>query len=153
MMSWILNTSRRVAGLAVALSVLGTAACGDFLEVEDPGRFTDDALNTPLALSKLHELSSKLNKTELVEEKSALQAQLLASAKLLGLLQQDPQQWFTETSNANEISAAEVEELIAQRQQAKKDKQYARADEIRAHLSQRGVLLEDSRQGTSWRRT
>ena len=51
MMSWILNTSRRVAGLAVALSVLGTAACGDFLEVEDPGRFTDDALNTPLALN------------------------------------------------------------------------------------------------------
>lgn len=51
MMSWILNTSRRVAGLAVALSVLGTAACSDFLEVEDPGRFTDDALNTPLALN------------------------------------------------------------------------------------------------------
>jgi cysteinyl-tRNA synthetase len=111
-----------------------------------------DDLNTPLALSKLHELSGKLNKADNRAEKPLLKAQLVESAKLLGLLQQDPQQWFTESSSDNEISAQEVGQLIAERNQAKKDKQYARADEIREQLQAQGIILEDSREGTTWRR-
>ncbi|MGH7461822.1 MAG: RagB/SusD family nutrient uptake outer membrane protein [Longimicrobiales bacterium] len=50
-MRWISNAMRRCAGAVATLGILGTAACSDFLQVEDPGRYTDDALNTPLALN------------------------------------------------------------------------------------------------------
>jgi len=50
------------------------------------------------------------------------------------------------------LNADEIESLIAERQQAKLDKNYARADEIRQSLEQQGVLLEDSREGTKWKR-
>lgn len=110
-----------------------------------------DDINTPIAISELHQLSKQLNKAD-AGDKAALKAQLLKGGELLGLLQHDPQQWFTDTSGADEITAEAIENLISERQQAKLDKNYGRADEIRQELTDQGIIIEDSREGTTWRR-
>lgn len=110
-----------------------------------------DDLNTPIAISELHNLSKALNKAE-QSDKALLKSQLLCNAKLLGLLQQDPEAWFKENDSSEGIASADVDALVEERQQAKLDKNYARADEIRTQLSDQGIILEDSRDGTTWRR-
>ncbi len=111
----------------------------------------NDDLNTPVAIAEMHALAKSLNKAA-DDEKPALKARLLAAADLLGILQSDPEAWFQGASSEDAISPEAIEALIAERQQAKLDKNYARADEIREELSVQGVVLEDSRDGTSWRR-
>lgn len=111
-----------------------------------------DDLNTPIAISELHKLSKELNKAE-GAEKARLKGLILQASELLGLLQQSPEQWFTSTAGSDEgMAAEEIEAMIAERVQAKLDKNYARADEIRKQLLEQGVVLEDSREGTKWRR-
>ena len=72
---------------------------------------------------------------------------------LYEVITQNPEQWFKDAGSSTEISSEAVEKLIAERKQAKLDKNYARADEIRQELSAQGIILEDSRAGTSWRRS
>ncbi len=110
-----------------------------------------DDLNTPIALGELRDIARDLNKAS-DEDKPRLKSLLLKGGELMGLLQQDPEQWFTETASDEEISADDIEALIAERQQAKLDKNYGRADKIREELKTLGVVLEDSREGTKWRR-
>ena len=110
-----------------------------------------DDLNTPVAISELYALSKGLSKAS-DEEKVRLKSIVLKAGELLGLLQQDPDHWFQQTDGDGGLSAEEIESLIAERQQAKLDKNYARADQIRQHLDDQGVLLEDSREGTRWKR-
>ncbi|WP_299593198.1 cysteine--tRNA ligase [uncultured Microbulbifer sp.] len=110
-----------------------------------------DDLNTPIAISELHQIARELNKAGDVE-KPALKGQLLAAGELLGILQLDAEAWFKQSRGGDEISEADIEALIAERQQSKKDKNFARADEIREELKAKGVVLEDSREGTKWRR-
>ncbi|NHN36071.1 cysteine--tRNA ligase [Pseudomaricurvus alcaniphilus] len=112
-----------------------------------------DDLNTPIAISELHQMAKALNKAE-AAEKARLKGLILQAGALLGILQQSPEAWFTSTAGSAEegISAAEIEALIAERAQAKLDKNYARADEVRQELKALGVVLEDSREGTKWRR-
>ena len=107
-------------------------------------------LNTPVAIAELHALVRQLNKAR-DSEKPRLKARLLAAGDLLGLLGQDPEAWF-QAAGEGEIEAAEIESLVVQRQQAKDHGDYAGADRIREHLRSRGVVLEDSRSGTQWRR-
>ena len=110
-----------------------------------------DDLNTPVAISELHKLAREMNAADgdaLAEAKG----RLLAVAGLMGLLQQDPEQWFTHSRGGSDISAEEIEVLIAKRNQAKADKDYAGADGVREELKAMGVVLEDSREGTKWRR-
>ena len=109
-----------------------------------------DDLNTPLALSILHELLTALNKAETTEEKARLRAEFLASAALMGLLYQEPESWFKGANATNED--AEIEAQIAARQEAKKAKNFALADQIRDELKQKGIILEDSPSGTTWKR-
>jgi cysteinyl-tRNA synthetase len=110
-----------------------------------------DDLNTPVAISELHKLAREMNGADgnSVSEAKGL---LLAVAGLMGLLQQDPEQWFTHSRGGTDISAEEIEVLIAKRNQAKADKDYAGADGVREELKAMGVVLEDSREGTKWRR-
>ena len=121
------------------------------LEAEPFYAALNDDLNTPLAIAEIHALAKELNKAA-IEDKPVLKARILAAGNLLGILQQDPQQWLQGSTTEGEISASDIEALIVERQQAKLDKDYARADEIRQHLVQQGVVLEDSREGTQWRR-
>lgn len=110
-----------------------------------------DDLNTPLAISALHQLARELNKAE-AKDKPRLRGLLKQSAELMGLLQADPEQWFKAADSEDALSAEQVEVLIAERQAAKESKNYQRADEIRKELQEAGIVLEDSRSGTSWRR-
>ena len=109
-----------------------------------------DDLNTAVALGELRDIARQLNKAD-NEHKPKLKSLLLKGGELLGLLQQDPEQWFTAGADDG-IAAETIEALIAERIQAKADKNYARADEIRQQLKAEGVVLEDSREGTKWRR-
>ncbi|MEH6551162.1 MAG: cysteine--tRNA ligase [Pseudomonadales bacterium] len=109
-----------------------------------------DDLNTPVAISELHALAKTMNQAE-GELKSRLKSELLSQAALLGLLQQEPDSWFQQ-SDDDGIAAEEIEALIEERLQARADKNFFRSDEIRDLLKAQGVVLEDSRAGTSWRR-
>ena len=108
----------------------------------------EDDLNTPLALAALHDILSALNKASAPEEKRRLTAELRTGGALLGLLQQDPEAWLK--GDASE--AQEIEALIAQRNAARKARNFAEADRIRNALAIRGILLEDGPAGTTWRR-
>lgn len=108
-----------------------------------------DDLNTPAALAVLHEIVSELNKAESDLEKAHLKGSLLASAEVLGLLYQDPETWF---KGAETDDTAEIEALIEKRAEAKKNKDWALADQIRNELKNQGILLEDSPTGTTWKR-
>ena len=109
-----------------------------------------DDLNTPLALSYLHEIVNNLNKAETEEDKRKYKSLLLGSAGVMGLLYQDADAWFKQ--GANTIAEEEIERLIAERAEAKKNKNYARADEIRNQLKEAGIVLEDSPSGTTWKK-
>lgn len=109
-----------------------------------------DDLNTPLALSYLHETVNELNKAESTEERTRLKSQLMADAYMLGLLYNDPEKWFK--GEGDDTEAAEIEALIAKRTDAKKNKDWATADAIRNELKERGIILEDSPTGTTWKR-
>ena len=108
-----------------------------------------DDLNTPLALSYLHETLGNLNKAETKEERVKYKSELLANAYMLGLLYNDAESWFKGTTNAEDT---EIEALIAKRAEAKKNKDWATADAIRNELKERGIVLEDSPAGTTWKK-
>ncbi len=110
-----------------------------------------DDLNTPLAISRLHEIVNNLNKAQTLVEKKKYKSLLLASADVLGLLYQNPENWFKQ-GNKSDIDENEINRLITERTLAKKEKNYVRADEIRNHLSTFGIVLEDTPSGTTWKR-
>ena len=110
-----------------------------------------DDLNTPVVISELHKLAREMNAAD-TDARATAKGRLLAVAGLMGLLQQDPEQWFTLSRGGSDISAEQIETLIAKRNQAKADKDYAGADAVREELKAMGVVLEDSREGTKWRR-
>jgi cysteinyl-tRNA synthetase len=100
-----------------------------------------DDLNTPLAISALHQLRDP--------------SELKAGASALGLLQEDPEAWFRwapAAAAAAGPSDAEIEAAIAARQAARKAKDFKESDRIRDDLKARGVILEDGPKGTTWKR-
>ncbi len=106
-------------------------------------------LNTPLALSGLHDLAGRINKAP-AADKPALRGELRASAALLGLLESPSEAWFQGAGDQDESSG--VDALVAERTAAKKAKNFARSDEIRDQLKARGIVLEDGPDGTIWRK-
>jgi cysteinyl-tRNA synthetase len=67
------------------------------------------------------------------------------------LLQQDPEAYF-QADTGGELSADDIEAMIQARADARKQKDFAEADRIRDELADKGIILDDSREGTSWRR-
>lgn len=100
-----------------------------------------DDLNTPLAISALHQLRDP--------------SELKAGASALGLLQQDPEAWFrwapAGAADAGPFDA-EIEAAIAARHAARKAKDFKESDRIRDDLKAKGVILEDGPKGTTWKR-
>ncbi len=113
----------------------------------------NDDFNTRVALAGMYDLVRDLNNARSdLEQAKQLAGQLKALGLILGVLQENPEV-FLQAGGADQIAAEDVGRLVAERIQAKKDKQYARADEIRKELLSAGVVLEDSRDGTTqWRR-
>ena len=111
-----------------------------------------DDLNTPLALSRLHEIAKLINKTTNSKKMNKLKDELISSAYLLGLLVDDPETWFQGNNNVETAEIEEIEEMIAAREVARKKRDFIEADRIRDELKIRQIVLEDSIDGTVWRR-
>ncbi len=125
----------------------------DAAEAEPPIAFVqalDDDLNTPKAIAELAALSRDANSASDPKKLAELKGQLIASGYVLGLLQQDPEEWF-QGALGQDIDEAEIERLIEERAAARANKDFARADAVRAQLSDMGVTIEDSAAGTTWR--
>ncbi len=114
-------------------------------------RFADamnDDFNTPIAMAVLFDLATEVNRTR----SPAMARQLKALANKLGLLGREPQ-IFLQGGAADGLTDTDVAAEIAARIQAKKDKNFAEADRIRAELLAKGIVLEDKPGGvTEWRR-
>jgi cysteinyl-tRNA synthetase len=122
---------------------------------EPPAMFIaalEDDLNTPKALADMFDRARTLNKTEDQAERQKLAAELLAAGDLVGLVQSDPEEWFSGSAEG-ELDAGDIESLLTQREQARANGDYAAADKIRDDLAGRGITIEDSASGTRWRRS
>ena len=108
----------------------------------------DDDFNTPEAAAVLFDLANEVNRTQSAEAAS----QLKALAGVLGLLERDPQEFLQGAASEGGLDDAAINAQIAARIAAKKSKNFAEADRIRKALLQADIVLEDTPQGTSWRR-
>lgn len=112
----------------------------------------NDDFNLPEAQSILFEMAKELNKVKASDKQNAskLASTMVYLASLLGFLQQPPEN-FLKGESAND-QAAEIEAFIEQRAQARIDKNWALADEIRNKLDAMGIELEDAAGKTTWRK-
>lgn len=138
-------------GVAVAGQAVN-ATTGDY-----EARFCeamDDDFNTPRALAVLFELVNELNTAKRTDplRASELAVELKRLAGVVGLLQQDPDQFLKGEERADGLSHDAIEALIQQRVEAKRNKDYAESDRIRDELAAQGIILKDSREGTTWYR-
>jgi cysteinyl-tRNA synthetase len=108
----------------------------------------DDDFNTAEALAVLFDLANEANRRQSSEAASLLKA----LGKVLGLLEQEPQAFLHGGTDSADDDVMVIEAKIAARIAAKKAKDFGEADRIRAELLADGVALEDSPQGTIWRR-
>jgi len=118
----------------------------------------NDDFNSSAAISVLFGLASEVNKAAKAQDTDKawqLAQQLRALAKSLNILQQPPKQFLQAVigeKSENGLSDDAIDALITERGDAKANKDYARADEIRMQLKEAGIELEDSSAGTTWRR-
>ncbi|PID60858.1 MAG: cysteine--tRNA ligase [Gammaproteobacteria bacterium] len=114
----------------------------------------NDDLNTPEAMAVLHELAADINReSDIASEHSRqLVSTLLALGDRLGLLQNDPEAVLKGEGGAGALSDGEIESLIAERAEARSNKDWAASDRIRDQLAEAGVVLEDKGSETLWRR-
>lgn len=105
-------------------------------------------LNTPLALSELHSVADQIFKASAADEIDNLCAKLKASAKILGLLENSPSNWFR---SDQKFSDDQIEKMLEERATAKAQKNYKLADEIRKNLLDAGIQIEDTKNGTTWK--
>ena len=108
-----------------------------------------DDLNTPRAFAELFALASTLESAADPAARAAAKGALLASGRLIGLLCADPEAWFQ--GGADVALKARVDELIAARIDARRDKDWATADRIRAELTAMNIEVMDSADGATWR--
>ena len=126
-------------------------AADDNVDPEVEAALCDD-LNTPKALAVLHRLAGDLNRAGDEAAKARAGAALRGSGALLGLLQADPEMWFRGAGQEGGMNDAEIQALIAARAAARSQRDFAEADRIRAAMAAQGIALEDTAEGTLWRR-
>lgn len=112
----------------------------------------EDDLNTPKALAELFGLARALNKTSDADERRCMAASMLAAGSVMGLLQTDPEDWFAGHVEG-QLSSDKIDALLAKRKAARACRDFDAADAIRDQLADSGVSIEDSPDGTSWRRS
>ncbi|MBZ0333832.1 cysteine--tRNA ligase [Marinobacter sp. AL4B] len=151
------EASRTLTKLYHALRGVKPASSDGVPETEHDRRFTevmDDDFNTAGAIAVLHAVANDINqhRREGDEEKAAYSAAVLVRlGGVLGLLQQDPEAFF-QADTGSELSANDIDAMIQARAEARKAKDFAESDRIRDELLEKGIVLDDSREGTTWRR-
>jgi len=142
----------RMYGALRAAGVSGTAQD----DVEEPPASVvealDDDLNTPRALAALFDLTREANRETDSERRLKIATDLRAGAGLLGLLQADPEAWFIDSGKTDALGVAEIDALVSQRERFRVERDFAAADGIRAQLENAGIVIEDSSDGSRWRR-
>ena len=124
----------------------------------------EDDLNTPRALAELARISAEARKATDPAEQARLKRELLGAGLALGLLQQPAESWFQpKTAQVVDVvtlsvtfvsgELASIDDYIAERDAAKKARNFARADEIRDLLASQGIVLEDTPAGVRWKRS
>ncbi len=105
-----------------------------------------DDLNTPGYIAKLHKLYDKAQKGNSTDK-----ALFISACKFVGLLNETENQWLEFKKNKHSINETEILEKIEQRNKAREDKDYEEADKIRDELLDKGVLIEDKDDKTTWK--
>jgi cysteinyl-tRNA synthetase len=109
----------------------------------------EDDLNTPLAISRMHDLVRAIYHTNDAFERGRLRAALTMSAQLIGLLGGSPGEWL---HGGPQRFVEQINDLIAERARARRERRFADADRIRAELADQNIILEDRPDGTTdWR--
>ncbi|MEM6811266.1 MAG: cysteine--tRNA ligase [Pseudomonadota bacterium] len=103
----------------------------------------NDDLNTPQVIAELNALLKE-------KDEKILKASLLGIQGLLGILNEDPKEWFAVSHNLSEEDIEKIESLVQQRTDAKKEKNFERADQIRDVLLAMNIEIEDTREGARW---
>ncbi|MES2859188.1 MAG: cysteine--tRNA ligase [Pseudomonadota bacterium] len=110
----------------------------------------DDDLNTPQALAELSRIAGEARKAMSDDDRARLKSELQGAGLALGLLQQEPPAWFARGASRDEDTR--IQALIDERGEAKRSRDFARADAIRKQLADAGILLEDTPAGVRWKR-
>jgi len=111
----------------------------------------EDDLNSPRAMAAFFALAKELNKATDDRKRIELAAQMYASGDLLGLLANDPEEWFAGHATGD-LASDDIEALIEKRNAAKAERDFETADIIRDQLMAAGITIQDGREGTTWRR-
>lgn len=111
----------------------------------------EDDINTPLAISELHDIAQRIGAEPDDEARRAQQMQLRAAGRLLGVLQRDAADWAA-ARRGHVDGVDEIEQLILARDEARQRRDFSEADRIRDLLAARGIVLEDGPEGTQWRK-
>lgn len=113
-------------------------------------------LNSPEAIAYLHDIASQLNKSANNKERNLLARLLQVSGQFLGILHYDPDVWLQGMDSGvsvSSLSSQQIEHLIAEREQARNNRDFAQADQIRDYLQKHNISIEDTKdKGTLWRR-
>ena len=126
----------------------------ELIEVDYETRFNaalNDDFNTPMALSILFEIAKQINieRTTNPKKASALSSQLIKLGNYIGILNHNADEYLKQGSD---LSESEISKKIDQREAARNSKDFAMSDQIRDELLELGIILEDSANGTTWRR-
>lgn len=113
----------------------------------------NDDFNTPIALSVLFELAHEIQRLRDVDLNSAAAhgALLRRLGDVLGILQDNPEQFLKSGKDTTDIDVKKIEALIAARNKARSEKNWSEADKVRAELAAMSVVLEDGANGTTWK--
>jgi cysteinyl-tRNA synthetase len=106
-----------------------------------------DDVHTPKALAELHNIARQIHLSENDQERIGLRDQLLAGAWLLGLMNMTPSEYFQASAR---LDATDIENLVLQRDEARRNRDFERADAIRDELAESGIEIEDTPNGTRW---
>ena len=111
----------------------------------------NDDFNTPIAISILFEIAKQINVERLndLKKANALSQLLKKLANFLGILEYDADEYLKQGS---ELSENEILDKISKREQARLSKDFAMSDQVRDELLEFGIILEDTADGTTWRR-
>ncbi|MBK1871951.1 MULTISPECIES: cysteine--tRNA ligase [Marinobacter] len=152
------EAGRSLARLYHALRGVEPMSSNDVPDTEQDRRFVElmnDDFNCPGAISVLHALANDINqhRREGREDDARKAATVMIRlGDVLGILQQNPDAFF-QADSGGELTAEDIEAKIQARADARKSKDFAGADRIRDELAEQGIILDDSREGTSWRRS